>query len=557
MTRDRQAQRDLRILKAVFCTILCAAAAFYGYQSIHWRLVWDPAIMHYATFLMDHGMAPYRDILDVDLPGSFLMEGWAMHVFGAGDLGWRFYDFFLLAVLIGSLMSMAHPTDWFAGLYAGVIFLLIHGMEGSRNAGQREQVMITLIIAGYALLFQSVRRKQFLLMIPFGFLVGFAASFKPTAALLGPVLLVMVARTLRRQKVNFRPYVGCGMGGLFLGILPSLNFLYQHRALHDFIVVAARLVPYYAHSGNKPLPSLVHFLLPQILSLPLFIGMILVLTNKTISAQERWERRTLALGIMFGAFSFLMQAKNFEHHLYTFEVFVLFWSALEFTRAIQSGGWNRVAGAASFAFGVFLVVPACVTQLRATTPLAAQSDAIQRDLVRLGGSKLQHEVQCLDMVDGCFTALYQLQLLPSTGFLGDYMFFQPAGNKPQLYYRQVLWDDLHRHPPRVIVMTNMWLSMGFSSRKVDQWPELMAYLNHAYTVDVERSFGPSRYTIYVRREMPATPMAATQPAPSQRQGFADRLSDSRSGSPGTAPRPGSVCGSQSSAPRRDPPYCSA
>ena len=236
--------------------------------------------------------------------------------------------------------------------------------------------------------------------------------------------------------------------------------------------------------------------------------------NKTISVQERWERQTLAVGICFGAFSFLIQGKDFEHHLYTFEVFVLFWSALEFTRAIRSQGWIHVIGATSLTVGVFMLVPLSLTRLRATSPLAVQSDTIQRDLMRLGGSKLQRQVQCLDMVDGCFTALYQLRLLPSTGFLCDYMFFQPAGDKPQLYYRQILWEDLHRNPPKVIVITTMWLTKGFSAGKFDQWPELMAYLDDAYTVDVKRSFGASGYRIYVRRELPVAPMGATQPVPS-------------------------------------------
>jgi len=168
----------------MFALILCAAVGFYVHKSIHWRVMADTSVMHYVNFLMDQGWAPYRDILDFN-PGAYFIEGWAMHLFGGGDLGWRFYDFSLLAILIASLIIISLPYDWFAGLFAGVIFLLIHGAEGPWNAGQRELLMITLIMVSYAFLFTALRRRKPLLALPFGFAIGLAASVKPTAVRLG------------------------------------------------------------------------------------------------------------------------------------------------------------------------------------------------------------------------------------------------------------------------------------------------------------------------------------------------------------------------------------
>ena len=59
--------------------------------------------MHYVNFLMSHGLQPYSQITDNNLPGAYLIESWAMHVFGGGDLAWRIYDFFLLGVLTLSM----------------------------------------------------------------------------------------------------------------------------------------------------------------------------------------------------------------------------------------------------------------------------------------------------------------------------------------------------------------------------------------------------------------------------------------------------------------------
>ncbi len=63
-----------------------------------------------------------------------------MRVFGGGDLGWRVYDFFLLAVLMGSMVVIALPLDWLAGVYAAGLFALRHGARvlGLRgNANRR------------------------------------------------------------------------------------------------------------------------------------------------------------------------------------------------------------------------------------------------------------------------------------------------------------------------------------------------------------------------------------------------------------------------------------
>jgi hypothetical protein len=41
---------------------------------------------------MEHGFVPYRDIPDIIMPGTYIIEGWAMRLFGGSDLAWRIYD---------------------------------------------------------------------------------------------------------------------------------------------------------------------------------------------------------------------------------------------------------------------------------------------------------------------------------------------------------------------------------------------------------------------------------------------------------------------------------
>jgi hypothetical protein len=480
-----------------FSLVLCAAVGFYVYKSIHWQVVGDTSIMHYVNFLMDHGLAPYRDIVDINLPGSYFMEGWAMHVFGDGDLGWRFYDFSLLALMIASLIIISLPYDWFAGLYAGVIFLLIHGKEGPWNAGQREQTMITLIMVSYALLFTALRRQKPLLVLPFGFIIGLAASLKPTAAPLGLFLLLMVAFTLRRKSVKVSSYVAYGLLGLVLAFLINLEFLYKYHAFGDFVAISKRLIPYYASIGNKSPYELLRILLSIPHRLILLAGVVLTFINRKEKDYENWERAALVLGILFGASSFVIQRKDFEHHAYSFLVFSLLWSAIEISKAWKKKGWIHAIGLACFAFGVLVVVPALVFKVALTSPRNEQPDALESDLIRLGGPTLQHQVQCFDMGASCYSALYRLKLLPYTTFMGDYMFFEPVGSPPLAYYRNIMWDDLQKKPPKIIIVSNEWLSVGYSFDKLEQWPQLASFLDSAYSLEVTRSSEVFAYRIYV------------------------------------------------------------
>ena len=55
-----------------------AWAIYCGVFSLYWPLMVDSPSMHCVTFLMDHGMKPYREITNNNMLGSYLTEAWAM-----------------------------------------------------------------------------------------------------------------------------------------------------------------------------------------------------------------------------------------------------------------------------------------------------------------------------------------------------------------------------------------------------------------------------------------------------------------------------------------------
>lgn len=491
------APRFVGIFRAVFIAILCSAAFFFAYRSINWSWQWDTSPMHYVNFLLDHGKAPYRDIVDMNMPGSYFIEGWALRIFGPGDLGWRLYDFFLLAVLTASMIVIAWPYDWLAGLFGGAMFTLIHGAEGAGNAAQREEVMTVLIVAGIAFAFSSLRVRRPLLMLPFGFLVWLAVSLKPTVAPLGLILLLMSIPPLRKRKEAVMPYMGFALLGFAVASFIIAGFLLRYHAIGDFLSITKRLLPYYAGVGNLGIGTLLILLPPRIAFIPLLlITLILTLKNKD---WKNWERQALAVAICFGALSFVAQRKGFAYHRYPFSAFLLLWMGLEFCRAMKMQGWTRGLGLTGAA-GALLLLPGYCATIYAVKPNVVLTDTLMQDLERLGGPKLQNQVDCLDMVSGCLSALYRLGLVHHTGFLSDFMLFGPPGSQPSVYYRNLFLEEAHRNPPGVIVLTTSGLAQPESFEKIAQWPQFVAFLNSNYSLDVTRISDPSNsrgYRIYL------------------------------------------------------------
>ena len=127
----------VRLLRALAAATLVGAFVYMVVHTLRWPLMQDAQVMHYVNFLTDHGFAPYRDIPDINMPGAYWMERFGMVVFGAGDLGFRVYDIFLMGAMVLAMIAIAWPYDWLAGLFAGVLFAMIHASDWRRGRAAR------------------------------------------------------------------------------------------------------------------------------------------------------------------------------------------------------------------------------------------------------------------------------------------------------------------------------------------------------------------------------------------------------------------------------------
>jgi hypothetical protein len=505
--------RQIYYFRVLSMTVLLAGAACYVVFTIHWQWMWDTQVMHYIVLLLNHGKVPYKDIYDINMPGAYLTERWAIGIFGGGDLGWRLYEFTLLGSMTGAMIVIALPYDWLAGLFAGVLFSLQVGSMGPWQAAERDEVMTVPIFIGYAFLMLAVRKARPALMLPFGLAMGLAILIKPTVVPFALCLLLFPFFVLRRQGKSPTAYILFALAGFAIALGILLDFLLPQHAFGPFFFILSKLVPYYSSLAHPTLWVLIRRSIPQAFRVYFPLALLLAIAGRSRESRCKdadwtlnWEMWAVRAGVLFGGISYFIQRKGYDYHRIALVCFGLLWIGLEFTAAMKDRGWRRNVGVAGMAFGVLFMAPFNAWKVHGQHVVNAAVPVLEQDLVRLGGDQLQGKVQCLDLVGGCYSALYRLGLVQSTGFTGDLQFFGPDDGKVVPYYRQIFFDQIHENPPKVIILSNEWYQeSSYSFNKLNTWPEFRDYLNSAYRLQTTEGpfilyWAPMEYRIYVLKE---------------------------------------------------------
>jgi hypothetical protein len=505
----------LRAFRLALAVSLTVCVVLFVAWSWRWPLVGDASLIHYIAFLIERGKAPYRDLADMNMPGTFLIEMAGMKVFGGGAAGWRVFDFTLLATAAGAFAVLTRRAGWFAAVFAGTLFALVHGRDGLEQGGQRDLTMAVLLVLSTAALFWAIERRSGAWMLVFGLLAGTALTIKPTTLPLSLAQLAIAVSVLRKPGPMLqKPLVWAG-AGMLLGPAVALIFLLQQHAVRAFWAGLHGIVPYYASLGHRPLGYLLAHCLSPVQALVAMWIVVLALARPRLD----WRRGLLLCGAGFGLASYLVQARGFPYHRYPLLAFLLPLMALDLTEAMELlGATNvRLRAAAALAtvalcVGGFFLGPQSAAQMHRfrwwetdfNTTLAA-------NLVRLGGPSLSGNIQCIDWISGCENTLYNLRLVQQTGLLEDFLLFGPGDLPVIAEARQQFREAAFAHPPRVIVVSS-WLHIGGPGeyKKLDRWPELEEFLARDYLLDTE--WTPTRtqrwwsreelepgYRIYVRR----------------------------------------------------------
>src|SRR2546425_230094 len=115
---------SLRPISAASALVAAGAAfvALLAWRSLTWPLIHDVALMHYVAWRIGDGATPYRDLFDMNQPGTYLIHLAVLRTLGGGDLAWRVVDLGWLAATAGAIAAFAAPWGALASA-AGALFL--------------------------------------------------------------------------------------------------------------------------------------------------------------------------------------------------------------------------------------------------------------------------------------------------------------------------------------------------------------------------------------------------------------------------------------------------
>lgn len=447
-------------------------------------------------------MSPYREIIDINMPGGYFSEFLGLFIFGPSDLGWRLYDYSILVACIVACVTITWRYDWIAGLYAGALFALIHASEGPLQTAERDEVMTALLLGGYALTFLGVKNRKSIYFLLSASLIALAATLKPTAIVFEALILFLALRHLRQSATRIWPYVRESLIGTALVFAGTLVFLLWRGSLVAFIQRTSTITRYYMGFHNSSFYFMLHHSTPRGLIVILPLAAFLFFTNRS---WKNWEICAILGASILGFFSYWSQNKGYEYHRYPFVAFALLWASIEFGVSVRRRDYRWVGAVGLFA-GVFLIAPFYTERAIHFHQSNELATALVKDLSKFQNSELQGKVQCLDGITGCFSALYRLGIKQSTGLMGDQVLFSTQANPVVQGLRDEVWQKIIASPPTFFIETNYWFGERQSMDKITAWPQFATFIHNNYEMVAEwpspmpaTESQPLGYRIYRRK----------------------------------------------------------
>jgi hypothetical protein len=470
-----------------------AVAAGLLVSSLRWPLVHDAPIMHYIAWRIGSGAVPYRDIFDMNLPGTYLIHLAALRAFGAGDAAWRAFDLAWLTATSLALAAFARPWGAAAAAGSAFFFAVYHVSGGAWQAGQRDYFLVVFLVLGALGVARWASGRGLASLAAGGLALGAGLAIKPHAVLFAAALtVVLIAIGVRHGTGVATPLA---IFGGALAVVPAAVTAWVaasggFAAWRD--IVLDYLVPYYARLG-RPASWAFH---RWHVWIPLAVALVISLAHAARTRRLGVRHAIAALGVAYGLIHHLGQGKGWEYHLYPLAAFTGLLAFAELRPALAQRRWFGVPLAASLVLVAVLLAQRGVEAASAgwIRDKAALVSVLTRDLGALGPGDT---VQVLDTTDGGLHALLRLGAVQPTRFLYDFHFFHDEEAPAIRALRGELVRDLAAHPPRFVVLFDRGWPVGGPER-IARFPALARWLEEGYRAR------PSRrgYTVYEKRRDP-------------------------------------------------------
>jgi hypothetical protein len=233
--------------------LLLSVALAQWLASWSWQPVHDQVLMSYVALLHEaFGKVPYRDVFEMNPPGTHLLNRLLFELVGRSAVAQRLLDLAWLLATGAFTVATLRPFGWRVGVSATCLFSIDYLGLGPLHAFQREYVCVLPIAASLWLALRapgSAATRSF----GIGVLYGGIATLKPLLALgILPVGVFVLTElwtrpepaTARTRKI-LESLLAAALGGL-LPIVACLALLQREGALTPFVEMVRGYWPLYA-----------------------------------------------------------------------------------------------------------------------------------------------------------------------------------------------------------------------------------------------------------------------------------------------------------------------
>lgn len=489
-------------------------------MSLPWRFQHDSPIMFYIAFLMDHfGYVPYREIFDMNMPGSYFVYYLIGKLFGYTDIGIRCADLLILtALLIVNWLWMGKISKrvaWFGSVLWGLLYLGF----GPRMSLQREYLTLLPIMTG-VYIFSCAPKNLIFRNLAVGLFFGMAATIKPHTAIgLLPLIFFDFLNNVQDRtnlawkawkffKQTILPFVI----GFSLPFGIALYYLWINGAAKDFLNIAINYWPLYTHlnGDNKALHgfSRIKDLLQNYRYLggfviwlaPASIGGYIALHHSELKGMlKRQIIMLLGLTICYSIYP-VFAGQFWTYHWLPFLFFIIQASSLCLTEQSESIGISsRLYPIVVLLFVVFLAMPVnSYKDFLSIKEFPPPKNGRVDEMVTFLKPKLQigDTVQPLDWTGGAVHAMLILEARIATPFIYDFHFYHDVSSEYIQGIRRKFVADLRKSQPHFIIDVvgefKPWVSGMDTTRG---FKELQLLLDEDYVIVLKGS----GYRIYEMR----------------------------------------------------------
>ncbi|MDM8557615.1 glycosyltransferase family 39 protein [Candidatus Parabeggiatoa sp. HSG14] len=476
--------------------------------SLHWQLQYDSAFLHYVAYLInEHGFVPYRDIFEVNMPGTYLFHIAIGRLFGYSDFASRMVDVAWLTATLTVTWFIMKPFGRVVASASCLLFGLIYLGFGPSTSLQRDAIAILPIATALLLATRrspnhSVNLIHFLL----GVLFALVALIKPHLAIGLPALIVYKCMHDTSKSKSVKTLIKpCIIGGLFalVGFLLTLTipflWLWRIGALQPFWDIFSSYVPLYLQmSGDfqfrETLDRVIYALRLylkfgefDILLMSSMFGVYIVLTKSMSAVTKKRAILLLSLVILY-SLSAAIGGKLWAYHWIPFVYFTCLCTAMVLFSSPSFKSLHRPFILLLLVFIVTVMMTVRPAKLAVQQVVYGQQPALMDGRVDEIATYLNEhlsptdKVQPLEWIGGAVHAMLISETIVATPYLTDFQFYHHVSNPYIQKLRKNFMTKLKGEMPTFIIEVYE-TSRVSGLDTTDKFPELKEFIKQHYKQD--------------------------------------------------------------------------